>query len=188
MSFPLFAQAFHPRPYQRGLTLIELMMGLAVVAILLGAALPAFGDLVERQRVVGAHNDMVATMHYARALALTERRNAVVCPTTDGSRCEPGGVWDQGWMVFVDHNDDRQRNADEDIERIEQRPRQALQIRSSAFRPHAVFRPNGMSGASNLTLRLCDPDGVLRGALVLNNTGRLRKAADAALPGMGDCA
>lgn len=167
----------------RGFSLIELFMSLAVASVLVGIALPSFQKMQERQRFVATQHGLMAGFHQARTLAVTRGQPAAICPTTDGERCRSGGVWEDGWLVFVDTNRNDQRDAGEAVERMQLDPSPALRIRSSAQRPLAMFQPNGGSGASNLSLRLCSKDGRLLGALVLNNTGRLRQASPDAIGG-----
>lgn len=167
----------------RGFSLIELFMTLAVAGILLGIALPSFKQLLERQTFIAAQHQLMGGFHHARTLAVTHGRPAAICPTANGVSCRSGGVWDTGWLVFVDANRNGRRDADEPIERVHLQQASSLQIRSSAQRPMAMFRPNGGSGASNLSLRLCSEDGRPLGGLVLNNTGRLRQAGPGELNG-----
>jgi type IV fimbrial biogenesis protein FimT len=159
----------------RGFNLVELMTAVAIASVLAGIAVPSFAQLIERQHFVGTQHQLMASFHLARSLALQTRRPAIVCPSSDGSSCRGGGVWDAGWLVFVDANNNRLRDAGEAVVRYERLDGESLRVRSSASRPQAVFRPNGGSGASNLSLRMCAPDGRVLGGLVLNNTGRLRK-------------
>ena len=172
-------------PSTRGFTLIELMMVVAVTAVLLGLAVPSFNTVIERQRLVATQNHLMAGFHYARSLAISANAQAVICPSSDGLNCLTGGVWDSGWLVYLDRNRNGLRDAEEVPQRVERQP-SGLRVRSSASRPQGVFRPNGGSGASNLTLRLCTESGQALGTLVLNNSGRLRKtvAADTS----GSCA
>lgn len=160
----------------RGFSLIELFISLAVAGVLLGIALPSFNQFRERQTYVAAQHGLMSGFHHARTLAVTRGQPAAICPTSDGQSCGNGGVWDKGWLVFVDSNRNGHRDAGEAIERVQFEPTPKLQVRSSAQRPMAVFRPNGGSGASNLSLRICSNEGQLLGALVLNNSGRLRQA------------
>ncbi|MCG6117057.1 MAG: GspH/FimT family pseudopilin [Aquimonas sp.] len=170
---------------QRGLTLLELVMGLAVVAVLFGIALPEFGALLQRQRLVAAQHALSGSFHLARTHAITQRVNTAVCPSHDGQRCASGGVWDAGWLVYADRNRNGQLDADEPVLQVQQRKTDGVRLRSSAARPQAVFRPQGSSGGSggsNLSLNLCDARGELHQRLVLNNSGRLRREAGSGRP------
>lgn len=167
---------------QRGLTLLELVMGLAVVAVLFGIALPEFDALLQRQRIVAAQHALSGSFHLARTHAVTQRVNTAVCPSQDGLHCAPGGVWDAGWLVYADRNRNGRLDTDEDVLQVHQRPADGLRLRSSAARPQAVFRPQGSSGGSNLSLSLCDARGELRQRLVLNNSGRLRREGGSGRP------
>lgn len=167
----------------RGFSLIELFMTLTVASILLGIALPNVKQMRERQGFIAVQHQLMGGFHQARSLAVTRGRPAAICPTADGIQCRGGGIWDNGWLVFVDINRNGRRDADEPIERVHLEYPPSLQIRSSAQRPMAMFRPNGGSGASNLSLRLCSEDGRALGGLVLNNTGRLRQAGPGEING-----
>ena len=167
----------------RGFSLIELFMTIAVAGIVLGIALPSFSQMRERQGFIAMQHQLMGGFHQARTLAVTRRLPAAICPTADGLNCRNGGVWDQGWLVFVDANRNGRRDAGEAVERVQLESSPRLRVRSSAQRPMAMFRPNGGSGASNLSLRICSEDGRLLGALVLNNTGRLRQARPQSIGG-----
>lgn len=61
---------------QRGMTLIEVMVGLVIMAILLGMAAPFFGDFVTNSRLREGGNGLMAEALYAQSEAL--KRNGVV--------------------------------------------------------------------------------------------------------------
>lgn len=65
-----------PAPSYTGFTLIEMIVTVAVLAILLGLAVPAFQDTLAKRRLVGAAEQLYADLHYARGEAI--KRNADV--------------------------------------------------------------------------------------------------------------
>jgi prepilin-type N-terminal cleavage/methylation domain-containing protein len=54
-----------------GFTLIELMIAIALVAILLATAVPALDDFTNDARQTGAINDFISSIHLARNTAIT---------------------------------------------------------------------------------------------------------------------
>lgn len=80
-----------PRPAQtlRGLTLVELMVTLTVLAVLLGIAVPSFRSLIESSRLTSQANDLLHGLQTARSEAI--RRNTAVrfCSTTAGWNVYP---------------------------------------------------------------------------------------------------
>ncbi|NZA26299.1 GspH/FimT family pseudopilin [Luteimonas sp. SJ-92] len=87
---------------QRGFTLVELMVTVAIVAILLAVGLPSFQGSMRSNRVATATNELVAALSLARSEALRSPGGAFVCTTEDGVDC--GGGWADGWMVVLDYD------------------------------------------------------------------------------------
>lgn len=85
----------------RGFTLIELMVTLAVVAILAMIAVPSFRDTIRRNRVSAASNALLADIGYARAEAIDRGQTVTLCPSASVGSCTSGGTaWQSGWMVY----------------------------------------------------------------------------------------
>ena len=73
----------------RGFTLVELMMTLAVLAILLVVAAPPLRDAVRRHRVIAASNALRADIAYARTEAILGGMVASICASSkDRKKCE----------------------------------------------------------------------------------------------------
>lgn len=87
-----------------GFSLIELMITIAVVAILLALAFPSFEGSMRSNRVASASNELMASFSLARTEGLRSPGGAVVCTSTNGSTC--GGDWNDGWIVWIDANGD----------------------------------------------------------------------------------
>lgn len=77
------------RSTQRGFTLIELMVTLAVAVVLAMLAVPSFSDLIEKSRLRGATDDIVNLLNMSRASAvkLGLDVNASVKITTSTNWC-----------------------------------------------------------------------------------------------------
>ncbi|WP_024327736.1 Tfp pilus assembly protein FimT/FimU [Thioalkalivibrio sp. AKL19] len=86
----------------KGITAIELMVALGVLAILAMLAAPSFGQMLERQRVIGATNSLLNAMHLARSEAIKRNERVTLCPSSDGETCREDGDWADGWIWFAD--------------------------------------------------------------------------------------
>ncbi|WP_143525854.1 GspH/FimT family pseudopilin [Rhodanobacter sp. C05] len=87
---------------QRGFSLIELMVTILVAAILLAIAVPSFRDVIHRNQVSSASNELLASMAYARTEAVTRGQLVSMCPSSDGANCTPSGqTYDPGWIVYT---------------------------------------------------------------------------------------
>ena len=82
------------RAGRRGFGLIELLVAVAIVAILTATALPSFREMSRRMTVTGTTNDLVGALATARAEAA--KRGAWVAVIG------PGPDWSTGWHVEAD--------------------------------------------------------------------------------------
>jgi type IV fimbrial biogenesis protein FimT len=89
-----------------GFTLVEIMIAIAVVAILLTIGIPSFRYVTNSNRIAGEINGLLGDMQYARAEAVKEGRPVTVCVSADGATCAGANVntWQRGWIVFSDVN------------------------------------------------------------------------------------
>lgn len=84
-----------------GFTLIELLTTLAIVAILVGAAVPGFTSFVQDNRLTSQINTLIGTIHLARAEAANRRQVVTLCASNNGTNCNTSN-WEQGWIAFTD--------------------------------------------------------------------------------------
>lgn len=94
---------------QRGVTLIELLTVLAIVAILLSIAIPSFREFMMATRTSTQANDLLADLSIARSEAVKYARRTEVQAT--------GGDWTTGWFVWTDLNGDNVVDANEVVRR-----------------------------------------------------------------------
>ncbi|WP_144325683.1 GspH/FimT family pseudopilin [Tepidimonas aquatica] len=168
----------------RGLTLVEVVVVAAVLAILIGVALPALGTWVERSRLRGAADVLSAELRQAQSEALKRRQTIVVSVSADDTR------WCLGWREQTACDCTRQPtdcllDGAARVRTHADHPNVALvpAITGGAF----VFSPRrGTVTAGNLTLALADGSQI---RIVVHGLGRVRQCipdgapALAALPG-----
>ncbi len=90
-----------------GFTLVEMLVVVALGAILLAVGVPSFTFMLDRNRVSSEVNEMLADLSLARSEAISRRGRVVLCRSNDprsaGALCDgPGSDWNSGWIIFVD--------------------------------------------------------------------------------------
>ncbi len=160
---------------QRGFSLIEQLMVLAIIGVLLSVAVPALHPLVARNELQTAQSDLIAALQHARASAVTSGRRVVLCPSDDLLRCANDTRWEQGWLSGVDNDHDNQPDGAPLFTGANRSAR--LRIRSTAGRQLVRFQPDGSAGGSNLTLLFCHAGNQAPTlSVVVSNSGRVRGA------------
>ena len=169
-----------PRRLDHGMTLVELLVVLSIVAILLGIGVPGMHRLVAGTRAERQHDGAVRPCWgSARQSAILTRREVTLCGTTNGSICSR--TWNgKPTLVFIDSNRNRRADGNEEVFRVSELT-QSARIRWSASgnRNYLRYRPDG--GVTEFgSFTYCPANGDARAArqIILNATGRPRAAVD----------
>lgn len=84
-------------------TLIELIVTLTIGVILLLVAVPGLNKFIQTNRLASGTNDFLANLSFARSEALKQALNVGVCASNNnGTACDVGASWANGWLVFTD--------------------------------------------------------------------------------------
>lgn len=86
--------------HARGLTTIELMVVIVVLAILMMIAVPSFRDASLGSRLSAAANNLLASVQLARSEAIKRNQTVTLCASSDGAACAASGGWEQGWIIL----------------------------------------------------------------------------------------
>ncbi len=146
---------------QGGFSAIELMIVVAIAAILLTIAAPSFSALMANLRLTTAADNLLGTIALARSEAIKRNVPIGVCASNDNSTCLTAGnnSWQSGYIVFVDDTAPTgQHQAAELLIRAIEGVPPDLVLTSTGFTngSYLMFLPTGgVSGASVGSLTLC---------------------------------
>jgi len=135
---------------KRGFSLIELMVVLAIAAILLGVGLPSFKDFLANSKMAETNNALVHSIQLARSTSVERLEATGVCvsnePMLDDASCAIGSNYNNGWFVYVDSDGDGLRGVAEDIvERVDAPGAAFTFAPSTTFENQIYFNDSGSS-------------------------------------------
>jgi prepilin-type N-terminal cleavage/methylation domain-containing protein len=82
----------------QGFTLVELLVTLAVVAVVMTMGLPEMANYLRNNRMSVQANHFIAVMNFARAQAISRNQEIFVTSLAKNNN----NYWEQGWQVWVD--------------------------------------------------------------------------------------
>ena len=159
-----------------GFTLIELLVTLAVASILSLSVIPNLSALVAQERSAVLTNTLAGALAYARSEAVTKQTTVITCQSDNGSECNRSENWHNGWIIFADKNDNKQRDEEETILRVYSAADNGTQatLRGSAgIRHYMKYKPTGQA-SPNGSFLICNPNIGVGKALIMTHSGRLR--------------
>ncbi len=149
----------------RGYTLLELLVALALAAILAFIAYPGFTAWLLDSRRDATVTTALHAVHAARQFAATRAESVQLCGTLDAMRCSGGADWSSG-LLIIGTSGTVHRSLP--LSRPVQGPR--LWSNRSVIR----FEP-GTSFASPATMTICDRRGSSAArAVIVSRSGRPR--------------
>ncbi|MFE8072810.1 GspH/FimT family pseudopilin [Marinobacteraceae bacterium S3BR75-40.1] len=162
----------------RGWTLVELLVVLAISAIIISVALPGLFKVVYSADRATSSNRIVSAFALARATAISKNAPTTLCPIDASNRCI--SRWDGAIAVFLDRDRDAEVDAGGHVIRLFAAPESGrLTVKGSSSR-YFRFKPSGLADGTWGNLTLCPDDLDAHDAVhwVLSMGGRLRRARD----------
>jgi type IV fimbrial biogenesis protein FimT len=168
------------RPRTAGFTLLEALVVMALLGLLVSLAVPAMTALRQQHRLQAQAEGFFNGLVLARSEALRRQQRVTLCARGTDSACDATGTWQQGWLVFVDANDNAQRDAGEAL--LEEHAPVPTDVRMAVtstalayFTYNAEGRSATPSGAFMAgTWRFCRPESDVGWQVVSNALGRPR--------------
>jgi type IV fimbrial biogenesis protein FimT len=172
----------------RGFTLLEALVVLALLAVLLSLAAPSLQGLRHKHQMQSQAEQLQSSLMLARTEALRRQQRVTLCVRESaagaGPDCATAGTWAQGWVVFVDGNDNGRREAAETVLQLQEALPGFLTLKGNAtVNRYISYGPQGRSQSVTDafqagTLTLCGAGQAHVWRVVINAVGkpRLEKA------------
>lgn len=160
-----------------GFTLVELMITIAIVAILLTVVAPSLFAFLLSTRLASQAKDIVSDVRLARSEAAARGQWVVMCPSTDGTTCtNTVATWPLGRVVFVDTNRNGTLDSGEAILQYSAALPGSTNVATTGFgtavpitfNPYGAMMPLGTTG----TFTLCSASSRDGTQIAINGIGK----------------
>jgi prepilin-type N-terminal cleavage/methylation domain-containing protein len=160
-----------------GFTLVELLVGIAIIGILMLLAMPALSEFTVKLRVDSELSSLQRLTLIARNHAISTGQNVTLCPLADNNNCVNN--WQNELSVFTDANSNRifESNLGEELIQTKTlvNTNDTLIFNGGSslrYRPDGSLTPNG-------TFKFCPANFVqLSRGLTVSRGGRLYLSSD----------
>ena len=132
---------------QRGFTIIELMITVALLAVMVTIGVPAFTSTINTNETAAKSNAFLSALKLSRTEATKRRQNIIVCASANQSDCASNN-WSDGWIVFEDTDGGNDFDAGEIIIDTYELPAGFTITRASAGPDQILFAATGLSDST----------------------------------------
>ena len=158
-------------PKYHGFTLLELLLTIAIVAILGAISIPYLHDIATQHRRIVEQKRLVSAINTARSMAISHGRFVTLCPSVDNRRCTSD--WQQPLMIFIDGDIKAEVDQQDYLLRaINDLSYGTLQLKAFPSKRYFRFHPDGFTDNQNGTFSYCYQHQGWQ--LIVNRAGRVR--------------
>jgi len=162
-----------------GFTIIELMVAIALIAILTLTAGPQLSTFFTRNKLTTQTNNFVGSLNIARSEAAKRGLKVSVCiGNTAQNACNGASTnWENGWIAFVDGNGNGVIDGGDTILNVNNEVSGDTTIRSTQHTASITYLGDG--SATSGTFRICSGEGSIRAkAINIMGSGLISQARD----------
>jgi type IV fimbrial biogenesis protein FimT len=174
-----------------GFSIIELMIVIAIASVLAATALPALKDWQRNANRTAATTTLLSSLHLARSEAVKRNIRVSMCPsdkpTVTDAQCSGNKDFADGWIVFVDNDEDLEHSSDakEEVLASVSAVNTAFTILTTKGETGLYYKPNGHMWTSDKNdttdFNVCDDRGAEQGRVVsITKSGRPQSGITAA--------
>ncbi len=160
----------------RGLTAVELLLTLFLIASTMTIATPSFQEILTSGEVDVAMNRLTASLSTAKTIAVTSGETVTLCGSASTIAC--GDSWNDGILLYIDRNEDRQLDPSDTLIQWISMADFTGDITWRAFgsQHYLLFEANGVVRSQNGRFTLCPrtSNSDHAATIVLNRTARTR--------------
>ena len=160
---------------QSGVTFMETMVTIIIVAVLAAIAFPSYEYLVQNYRSRTISTDFNSALAFTRSEAVKQGSTVTICAASDptGTACGNNTNWSNGWIIFSDPNNDGLIDNATDILRAQSTLAQNTTFTTNQAR--VTFNSRGFSANGAATFNIGAPgcSGMHGRQFTLSNTGRV---------------
>ncbi|MBA57227.1 MAG: hypothetical protein CMK89_22495 [Pseudomonadales bacterium] len=155
----------------KGFTMVELLITLAIAAIILALATPSFLDLMEKNRVRSTAEQLTDLFRLSRVVAVEQRLRVSVCGSSDNTNCDDD--WDSS-ILSIKKGD----SVDEVLGTLNISSK--VSVSKNGTHPEVEFRESGWAPGDSSTITICPVDGDQRNAykVIVRFSGKVRMQAN----------
>lgn len=133
-----------------GFTLLEALVVMSLLGLLAGLAAPTLTGLRAQHQLQGQAESFLDSLVLARSEALRRQQRITLCPRSTAQACDALGRWQQGWLVFVDDNNNGLREPGELLLEVREALAKNVQVGvTSTVKTYYSYNAEGRSATAN---------------------------------------